>query len=187
MKFEGISKDVPLIDPFAAQRLIDPTIPAFSTNKTLAANQTAKVTSGYRNPERNEFFSIATTSRHMLGRALDVSISNISAVVSFDRGVAFYKAWEVIHRLTEPLPQPVYNPTRNAGFPDGASTAVPWADFWQLEGAGGPGDVILKSNARRFEKRAVDDVDLNGDNVLDGYARTFHLHIEDKPNSGVHR
>lgn len=107
---------------------------------------------------------------------------------SFTRGVAFYRAWEVIHRLTEPLPQPVYDPTRRFAIPDRitttvGSTAVPWADFWQLEDRNG--NSVLKSNTGFVSNAQRHDQDRNSDGILDGYGRTYHLHVEDKPNVGM--
>jgi len=132
---------VPLIDYYAQWRpptgsnLVDP-YAAYPTTATLAADQTIKVTSAYRNPERNEKFSKATASRHMLGRALDISINNIGGYGSKSRGVAFYKAWEVIHRLNTGT----YNPTRTTT----TSSSVPTADRWALETGGASN--ILTSN-----------------------------------------
>lgn len=116
----------------------------------------------------------------MLGRALDISVNNIGKSGSQSRGMAFYVAWKAIHGAN---PGAGYN---NASYPDGQSTAVPWANYWQLEGKNGATDVVLKSH-----KGWVDDLahgsDNNHDGIQDGYGLTFHLHIEDKPNQGAHQ
>jgi hypothetical protein len=123
----------------------------------------------------------------MLGRALDISVNNIGKKGSQSRGMAFYTAWKAIHGA---------NPG-DAGYKNaashlaGKSPNVSWADYWQLEGAGGPKDVVLKSHAgwvvKRNGKPANYDLDSNNNGVLDGYDKTFHMHIEDRPNYGVHK
>ena len=188
--------DVPLIDYYAQWRpaqgsgLTDP-YAAYPTTKKLAANQTALVTSAYRNPERNERIGSTPTSNHMLGRALDISVNNIGKSGSQSRGMAFYVAWKAIHGAN---PGVGYN---NASYPDGQSTAVPWANYWQLEGVNGATDVVLKSHKGWVTTKynvttGQNDLtnyhqDRNYDGILDGYGKTFHLHIEDKPNQGAHK
>ncbi len=198
-EFEGIPKVVPLSDPYAGIRDPNgPNPPPFPGSITLEANQTARVTSAYRNPERNEFFSTASASRHMLGRALDVSVNNIGGYGTQSRGAAFYKAWETIHRLT-PLPAGGYNPIRITGTPGtpgtpGTSTSVPWADRWALE-TGNAKDILVNNSGwvtQVYNKvtKQYDDTfyaeDINQDGVLDGYEATGHLHIQDNPNQGGH-
>jgi hypothetical protein len=135
------------------------------------------MTSAYRNPERNEAIGGAPASRHMLGRALDISVNHIGGYGSKSRGVAFYKAWEVIHGA-------------NPSVAKSTSTNVPWADFWQLEDGGS--NAILKSNAGYWVSTRNGiltnfDLDDNKNGVLDGYEQTGHLHIQDNPISGTHQ
>jgi len=160
------------------------------------------VTSACRNPERNERTGGKPASRHMPGRALDVGMANIPSLTrprrdangnivrdangnivyvdnpTFDRGVAFYKAWEVIHG-----PNPtVVKPIPNAPTANGPSASVPWADFWQLEDR--HARPILKSNAGFV--LPLDAQDNSGTGIPDGYERSGHLHMQDDPNVGVH-
>jgi hypothetical protein len=169
------STPVPLTDPYAAVRN-DPysttTYPPYNPYASLATNQTPVVTSAYRNPERNEAIGGAPASRHMLGRALDISVNHIGGYGSKSRGVAFYKAWEVIHGA-------------NPSVAKSASTNMPWADFWQLEDGGS--NAILKSNAGAWVANKKYELDTNNDGIPDGYGKTGHLHIQDNPNSGVHK
>jgi hypothetical protein len=175
------STPVPLTDPYAAVRN-DPysttTYPPYNPYATLATNQTPVVTSAYRNPERNEAIGGAPASRHMLGRALDVSVLNIPSLgskanptPSFYRGMAFYKAWEVVHGS---------NPVSQVA----TSKTVPTADLWQLEGPGGPTDVILISGNGTWRsgfQSTPDKKDTNKNGIADGYERTGHLHLQDNP------
>jgi hypothetical protein len=140
------------------------------------------VTSAYRNPERNEAIGGAATSNHMLGRALDIGFNNTGPSGDLDRGVAFYKAWRTVHGANPGDTGYQNAPSRFKG----TSANVPTADYWQLEGAGGPTDVILASHYTGFPKLS-DKKDSNKNGILDGYDRTFHLHIADRPVYGAHK
>ena len=175
-----------------ASAMVDP-YAAYPTSKKLAANQTALVTSAYRNPERNERIGSTPTSNHMLGRALDLGVNNIGDSGSQSRGMAFYIAWRAMHGA---------NPG-DAGYTDaasrlaGVSPNVNWADYWQLEGEGGATDVVLKSHSGWVTTKynvitGQNELtnyhqDNNRDGIKDGYGLTFHLHIADRPANGVHR
>lgn len=145
----------------------------------LTADQTAFVTSAYRNPERNEAIPGKAASRHMLGRALDISVNNIGSYGTLSRGEAFYKVWEGIHRLKADTAA-TYNPTRTA---TGAPDRVPWADFWQLEDSGSHA-VLTSSGGWALNKYSLDN---SGSGIPDGYEQTGHLHIQDNPNEGNHK
>ncbi|OIP99493.1 MAG: hypothetical protein AUK35_06335 [Zetaproteobacteria bacterium CG2_30_46_52] len=138
----------------------------------------------YRNPERNEKIGSGSTSKHMLGRALDISINDILDLVSpsgvttpsFWRGATFNKAWEVIHGG---------NPVATVA----TSAAVPYADLWQLEGRDGPSDVILIGGHGTWRSGFLDTLDSEDNNrngIADGYERTGHLHLQDNPSQGTH-
>ncbi len=62
----------------------------------------------------------------------------------------------------------------------GDKTIAPTADFFQLEGRSGPGEVYLKSNGADPGQFADDDDDL--DNIPDEYELTYHMHIQDQDN-----
>ena len=168
-----------------ASAMVDP-YAAYPTSKKLAADQTALVTSAYRNPERNERIGSTPTSNHMLGRALDISVNNIGPKGSQSRGMAFYIAWRAIHGAN-PGDTGYTNATNRLA---GVSPNVNWADYWQLEGKNGATDVVLKSHSGWVNTDDALDIGANlgpGNGVADGYDRTFHLHIADRPNYGVHK
>jgi len=60
-----------------------------------------RVTSAYRNPERNERFGGAPNSRHMLGRALDIAFQPDLDTPSVERAILFARLWEIIEGCSE--------------------------------------------------------------------------------------
>jgi len=176
--------------PYAAT-----TYPPAPTPISLAANQTVRVTSAYRNPERNERVSGARASKHMLGRALDISVYNIKGYGTQDRGAAFYKVWQVMHGANPG--DAGYNNISIPNVPTiaQASPTVPWADRWALE-TGGAKDILtsndswVKTKYDKVKKKNVPtnyEIDFNKTGVLDGYEFAGHLHIQDNPNAGDHK
>jgi len=120
----------------------------------------------------------------MLGRALDMSVSNIDPPqrITSNREAAFHRVWKVVHGANpEDL---LYLKAINRL--EGYSPNVPWVDYWQLEGIDGASDVILQSQNSGFIKLA-DKKDSNKNGILDGYDRTYHMHIADRPIYGVHQ
>ena len=71
-----------------------------------------RLTSGYRNPERNERIGGSRGSRHMLGRAIDLAFAGTLGQPSDERGLLFGSLWAEVEA--------------------GAGVAAA-ADYWQLE------------------------------------------------------
>ena len=108
----------------------------------------------------------------MLGRALDIAATGVPLLYkwvngkkvdtpSFDRGVAFQIAWNAM----------------------GYVAVIPYWDFWQLEDR--RANAVRKSSTGWVPNKRY-DLDINNDGILDGYALTGHLHLQDDPNVGVH-
>jgi len=117
-----------------------------------------EVTSGYRNPERNERVGGATGSRHMMGRALDIAVTGVE---DEDLEIAYYVIWEILKA----------NPPASA-------------DLVQLED--GPADWIRKY--RYWNGTESTDGDWERENVLnqingieDGFLGVEHIHLQDNP------
>jgi hypothetical protein len=116
------------------------------------------VTSGYRNPERNERVGGATGSRHMLGRALDIAVKGVNGA---NKEIAYYVLWEILQA------------NRPAS-----------ADLVQMED--GPADWIKKYNY--VSNSESTDTDWEKENVLnqlngiqDGFIEVEHVHLQDNP------
>lgn len=124
------------------------------------AGAVIEVTSGFRNPERNERVSGATGSRHMLGRALDVAIHHVEGE---EKEIAYFILWEML----------------KDGLPD-------TADYVQYETKGAA--MIKKINRAESNSAesnpalwnpANDLHPING--IADGFLEIDHLHLQDNP------
>jgi len=136
-----------------------------SDSSAFPSGSTMKINSGYRNPERQEFFSKAIRSMHMAGgRALDIGASNIGT--STRRGAAFVKIWNVINK-------------QQASPSQAKSASVPTADFWQLEDIN---SYAVLTSSGGFMPGNDYDLDANGNGILDGYEATYHLHMQNNPD-----
>ncbi|PIV30080.1 MAG: hypothetical protein CO186_02630 [Zetaproteobacteria bacterium CG_4_9_14_3_um_filter_49_83] len=136
---------------------------------SLPADDGIRVSSSYRNPERQEYYGNATKSLHMMGRALDIAATGVPSLgtsanptPSFDRGVVF-------HIVTNAM--------------ENNSIAAPYWDMWQLEDI----DIATVKNSSGFSNSRIDGADRNNNGILDGYERTGHLHLQDDPTLGNHR
>lgn len=132
------------------------------TQITWPTGATIEVTSGYRNPERNERVSSAQGSRHMLGRALDLAIRNVN---SHDKAKAYYILWEVITAnppaeadiiAYEDKPAHWFYTVSRAGNWSNPSPKEPWVDRDRLPTG-------------------------NPDGIPDGFDLVSHVHIQDNP------
>jgi hypothetical protein len=122
------------------------------------SSATLVVTSGYRNPERNERVGGATGSRHMLGRALDIAVKGVNGA---NKEIAYYVLWEILQA------------NRPAS-----------ADLVQMED--GPADWIKKYNyGNSSESTDTDWVDDNdqfiNNGIQDGFLLIEHVHLQDNP------
>jgi len=139
-----------------------------SSTTTMPTGDDIRVSSSYRNPERQEYYGNATKSLHMMGRALDIAATGVPSLgtsanptPSFDRGVVF-------HIVTNAM--------------ENNSIAAPYWDMWQLEDI----DIATVKNGSGFIDDA-DGLDNSGSGIADGYERTGHLHLQDDPTKGNHR
>jgi len=140
---------------------------------TMPADDGIRVSSAYRNPERQEFYGTATKSLHMMGRALDIAATGVLSLgtsanptPSFARGVVFNIVSNAIETNT---------------------IAKPYWDLWQLEDI----DIAVVRN-RAGWANPDDALDIgpnrgSGNGIPDGYERTGHLHLQDDPTKGNHR
>lgn len=123
------------------------------------AGATLVLTSGYRNPERNERVRGASGSRHMLGRALDLAVHGITT--DAEKEIAYFILWKM---LKENRP--------------------PSADLVQLEDD--PADWIIKykygtqSESTDSDWGLQNNIEVNN-GIPDGFLSTKHVHIQDNP------
>jgi len=61
--------------------------------------QSLRLNSGWRNPERNEIVGGATTSRHMVGRAVDIGCENVLMVDTTERAMLMWTLWNAAETL----------------------------------------------------------------------------------------
>ena len=134
----------------------------FNNTSFTVPNNQIKVTSAYRNPERNERVGGKSGSYHMRARALDVGFKDLpyptTDVPVDQRGLTF---------------GPLYRMMRD-------TNPVPSASMYQLEGRAGPSSVQLRntvSSGYPTEPDPFDDSD--GDNIPNEYELSYHLHIQD--------
>jgi hypothetical protein len=119
---------------------------------------TLEVTSGYRNPERNERVGGASGSRHMMGRALDIAIKGVEGA---NKEIAYYVLWEIL-KANQPAS----------------------ADMVQMED--GPADWTKRYSYGNSTEST--DTDWEQENVLnqlngipDGFLDVEHIHLQDNP------
>jgi len=90
----------------------------FATHRTQTYNgltvpgNALRISSGFRNPERNERVGGARDSKHLRGRALDLAFAGTLGNPSQERGILFGSLWQMI---------------------EGGTGDVAQADWWQLE------------------------------------------------------
>jgi hypothetical protein len=136
----------------------------FNNTTFTVPDNTIKVNSAYRNPERNERVGGASGSWHMRSRALDVGFDDLlypkDDVAVDQRGKVFGPLWRM---MTD-------------------NNAVPSASMFQLEGRAGPKDVKLRStgsDGHSKEPSIDEDEDEDEDGIPDEYELSYHLHIQD--------
>ncbi len=109
---------------------------------------------GWRNPERNEWYSIAINSQHQLGGALDISPKGKKG--SKEAAILYWVLWVGIEN----------------GNIDG---------WWQLEDINGSSKKLLKSNSSIALKNERLAKDIDPDNgIPDIFDESRHLHIDIK-------
>ena len=120
---------------------------------------TIVITSGYRNPERNERVGGASGSRHMMGRALDIAIKGVEGA---DKEIAYYVLWEILKA----------NPPASANLVQLENRPQSWTKKYVYSWAEPEDDgAEWDSLDREFEDTGIED----------GFSDVEHLHLQDNP------
>jgi hypothetical protein len=126
-----------------------------TSSVTWPADAILVVTSGFRNPERNERVGGKTGSRHMLGRALDVAIHGVE---DEDKEIAYFILWEILKDGLPATADYVQYETKGTAMIKKFNTAESNSDLW------------------------VSDNEIHASNgIADGFLDVDHLHLQDNP------
>jgi hypothetical protein len=119
---------------------------------------TIEVTSGYRNPERNERVGGATGSRHMMGRALDLAIKGVEGA---DKEIAYYVLWEILKA----------NQPASADMVQMEDDPADWTKRYSYGNSTESTDTDWINQQQQFNDTGIED----------GFLDVEHIHLQDNP------
>ena len=131
-----------------------------------------KINSGWRNPERNERVGGVPTSRHMVGRALDIGASGVPGygAASENRSKMLWVMWNALQSAP-------------------ASTGNVYLRYLMEAGTTGLIQTRSTVGSKPTSIDLTDDIGSNGsllpDGIPDDFNNATHFHVETKPDLNV--
>jgi len=133
-----------------------------------------RINSGWRNPERNERVGGVVTSRHMVGRALDIGAEGIPGygATSENRSKMMWVMWNALQNA------PASQGTVQIRYLMENGT-VGLIQTGSLSASGNKPTTVTMVDIIRA------DLTTGSDGIPDDFNRASHFHVETKPNLNV--